>query len=64
MLPPSKTDPRSYLDEAIVRVAVLQARKLIAQGVAAEEALRLACPGSWSSLRLLVLARLDPPAPE
>jgi hypothetical protein len=34
-MPPPKT---SYLDEAIVRVAVLRARQLIGQGVAAEEA--------------------------
>jgi hypothetical protein len=49
----------SYLDNAILRVAVLRARKLIAQGLSTDEAVRLACRGSWSQWRLLVQARLE-----
>ena len=54
-----KADSISYLNNAIVRIAVLEARKLIAQGLSADEAVNLACPGPWSQLRLLVRARLE-----
>jgi hypothetical protein len=57
MQPFPKADTISYLNNAIVRVAVLEARKLIAQGSSADEAVDLACPGPWSQLRLLLRAR-------
>lgn len=50
--------PTSYLDKAIVRVALSRARELIAQGHSADEAAKLACPGSWSQWRNLVRAQL------
>lgn len=54
-----ENEPTSYLDNAIVRVAVLRARKSIAQGLSIDEAVRLACRDSWSQWRLLVQARLE-----
>jgi hypothetical protein len=53
------SEPISYLDRASVRVAVLRARNLIAQGRSLDEAVRLACPGSWSQWRVLVHAQLQ-----
>jgi hypothetical protein len=54
--------PISYLDAAIVRVALLRAHKLLQQGQSIEEALNLACPGAWSELRRLVKSELTPTA--
>jgi hypothetical protein len=51
--------PTSYLDKAVVRVAVLRARELFAQGYSADEAARLACPGSWSQWRSVVRMHLE-----
>lgn len=53
-------EPASYLDRAIVRVALLRACKLIEQGRSTEEAVRLACPGPWSPLRFVVHTQLGP----
>ena len=59
MQPPFESWPTSYLDKAIVRVALLRARGLIAQGCSADEAARTACPGSWSEWRIVVRAHLE-----
>jgi hypothetical protein len=50
--------PTSYLDKAIVRIAVLRARELVAQGYSADEASRIACPGAWSLWRNAVQEHL------
>jgi hypothetical protein len=55
----SEPSPTSYLDRVIVRVAVLRARELIAQGRSREEAVRLSCPGSWSLWSGVVRARVE-----
>jgi hypothetical protein len=57
--PLPETLPTSYLDKAIVRVAVLRARELIAQGYTADEAARHACRGSWSQWCHVVRAYLE-----
>ena len=54
--------PISYLDAAIVRVALLRAHKLLQQGQSIEQALIVACPGAWSELRCLVESELTPTA--
>lgn len=59
MEPPSESWPISYLDKAIVRVAVLRARELMEQGYSAHEAVSAACPGSWSEWRVVVRAHLE-----
>ena len=50
--------PTYYLDSAIVRVAVLRARELIAQGRSTDEAVRIACAGPWATWRNLVLEQV------
>jgi hypothetical protein len=55
----SESCPTSYLDKAIVRVAMLRARELIEQGCSADEAVSSACPGSWSEWRVVVRAHLE-----
>ena len=55
----SESWPTSYLDKAIVRVAVLRARELIAKGCSEDEAVRIACPGSWAEWRAVVHAHLE-----
>lgn len=51
--------PTSYLDKAVVRVAVLRARELVTQGYSADEASRAACPGAWSQWRDVVRELLE-----
>jgi hypothetical protein len=51
-------EPDYYLDRVIVRIALDRARKLVTEGLQHEEAVRLACPGSWSEWRPHVQARL------
>jgi hypothetical protein len=51
--------PISYLDQAIIRVALVEARRLIAAGKLPDEAAGLACTGAWSPLRGQVRARLS-----
>ncbi len=50
--------PTFYLDKAVVRLALEDARKLVAQGRTPEESATLACPGAWSEWRAYVLAQL------
>ena len=50
--------PGTYLDKAIVRLALARARELMAQGHSAEDAATLACTGAWHEWRAYVLARL------
>ena len=59
MEPPSESWPISYLDKAIVRVAVLRARELIEQGYSTDVVISTACPGSWSELRVVARAHLE-----
>lgn len=54
-----QTLPTSYLDKAVFRVALSPARELVVQGRSADEAARLACPGSWSQWSGAVRAQLD-----
>jgi hypothetical protein len=51
--------PGSYLDKAVVRLALAEARKLLAQGHSPEQAATLACKGAWAEWRGYVLARLQ-----
>ena len=51
--------PTSYIDKAVVRVALARARELMAQGHSADEAARLACPGAWSEWRDFVRSQLS-----
>jgi hypothetical protein len=57
--PLPESSPTSYLDKAIVRVGVLRARELVMQGYSADEACRIACPGSWSQWRAVVRQHLE-----
>ena len=54
---PQLTEPgfATYLDRAIVRIAIHDARKLIAEGRPLDEAATLACPGAWAEWRNWVL---------
>ena len=47
------------LDQAIIRVAVANARVLIAQGASLSEAVELSTPGAWAEYRPGVLKRVQ-----
>ncbi len=50
--------PSTTLDKHIARLALEDARKLIAEGRSPDEAAMLACKGAWSEWREYVLAQL------
>lgn len=50
--------PASYLDKAVARIALTEARRLITQGHSPEEAAACACKGAWAEWQGYVLAKL------
>ena len=51
--------PSTRLDKTIARLALEDARKLVAEGYSLEEAATLACKGAWSEWCGYVLAQLQ-----
>lgn len=51
-------EPHNYLDQAVIRVALQRACKLIEKGFGPEEAARYACPGPWSEFESYLRIRL------
>lgn len=54
-------NPRSYLDKAVVRLALRHMRELIARGHSPADAATLSCPGAWAEFREYVLTQLIQP---
>jgi len=46
------------LDQAIIRIAIANARRYLAQGSSPTEAAALATPGAWAEFRSKVLRQL------
>ena len=51
--------PSTRLDKTVARLALEDARKLVASGHSLEEAAMLACKGAWSEWCGYVLAQLQ-----
>ena len=47
-----------YLDKAVIRIAIADARKLMLLGCSASDAAGLATPGAWAVYRNVVLTAL------
>lgn len=50
--------PTSYLDKAVARLAITEARKLIAQGHSPDQAATITCQGTRLEWRAYVLVQL------